>query len=184
MDINREIEYVNSVYEGIENDKDVYDKYMDGLDKGIILDLGCGIGPVSNYLSKHGYLTIGYDIDSYHIEMGKRYKPHLDLQVGDITNIPKQEVKANGAVYAYCLQNLKDNEILKSFSLCNKNVVLNGKVLIFTTCKLDWTPSIFVNVLDENRLEKYLDMCGFRVDYVEYIDENIISVIAIKYKEV
>ena len=28
----------------------------------------------------------------------------------DITNIPKQEVKANGAVYAYCLQNLKDND--------------------------------------------------------------------------
>ena len=61
MDINREIEYVNSVYEGIENDKDVYDKYMDGLDKGIILDLGCGIGTVG--------LVLKSLLNELHVEM-------------------------------------------------------------------------------------------------------------------
>ena len=53
-----------------------------------------------------------------------------------------------------------------------------GSLLIFTTCKLDWGPSFFVNVLNEDKLTKLLNECGFKVEYVNYVEENVISIIA------
>lgn len=179
MEEKREREYVESVYEGAEETAPFYSKFINVTKKGRILDLGCGIGAVSNYLNKFGYDCVGYDIDEYHINMAKKYKPELKLLVGDIREIPTQDIKATGAVYAYCLQNLTDEEIFKSFVSCNYNLIEEGKVLIFTVCKMDFIPKIFINVLNEEKLTNLLHKTGFKVESVDY-DDNVICVIASK----
>ena len=95
-------------------------------------------------------------------------------------DIPKQDNKATGAVYAYCLQNLSDEEIIKSFDSCKNNLLEDGKILIFTTCKLEWTPSFFINVLSEEKLRELLNKSGFKIDYITYVDESVIAIIASK----
>lgn len=180
MEENREKEYVDSVYDGVRENEEIYAKFMEMTKKGVILDLGCGIGPVSNYLNEFGYKCIGYDIDKYHIDMAKKYKPELDLHVANMIDIPSQDKKAMGAVYAYCLQNLTDEEIIKSFRSCRDNLISDGKVLIFTTCKLEWVPSFFVNVLSEEKLGELLNKSGFKIEYVTYVDETVIAIIASK----
>ena len=55
MEEKREKEYVDSVYDGVRENEEIYAKFMEMTRKGIILDLGCGIGPVSNYLNEFGY---------------------------------------------------------------------------------------------------------------------------------
>lgn len=184
MEENREKEYAFSVYEGVEESSSFYNKFISVTKKGRILDLGCGIGPVSNYLNKLGYDCVGYDIDEYHINMAKKYKPELNLFVGDIREIPTQEIKATGAVYAYCLQNLTDEEIVKSFISCNNNLIDEGKVLIFTICKMDFIPKFFINILNEEKLTNLLHKTGFKIECLEYEDEEIMCIIASKYKNI
>ncbi|MBR3891401.1 MAG: class I SAM-dependent methyltransferase [Bacilli bacterium] len=180
MEEKREKEYVDSVYAGPKENEDVYAKFMEITKKGVILDLGCGIGPASNYLNEFGYDCIGYDIEEYHLNMGKKYKPELKLYLGNMIDIPTQSVKANGAVYAYCLQNLKDEEIIKSFNSCRDNLVDDGTILIFNISRLEWEPSFFINALDKEKIEMLLTKCSFKIKYIEYVDENIIAVIASK----
>lgn len=179
MEENREKEYVESVYKGALKSSAFYSKFVAVTKKGKILDLGCGIGPVSNYLNKFGYDCIGYDIDEYHINMAKKYKPELNLFVGDIREIPAQDIKATGAVYAYCLQNLTDEEIIKSFKSCNNNLMDDGKLLIFTICKMDFMPNFFINVLNEEKLTSLLQSAGFNVDFIG-CEDNVLRVIASK----
>lgn len=89
-----------------EEDLKFYDKFMECTNKGMVLDLGCGNGQVSNYLTKFGYECIGYDISDKMIELGKKLNPKLNINVGDIENIPLLNNKAVGAIYAYSLPNL------------------------------------------------------------------------------
>lgn len=180
MEENREREYVESIYDGVEEMSSFYSKFISVTKKGRILDLGCGIGPVSNYLRKFGYDCIGYDIDEYHINKAKKYKPELNLFIGDIREIPAQEVKATGAVYAYSLQNLTDEEIIKSFISCNNNLKEDGTILIFAICKIEVIPRFFVNILNEEKLTELLLKTGFLVECVDYEDDNVICVIASK----
>lgn len=176
---NKEKEYVESVYEGAKVMDEYYKKFMEVTPKGKILDLGCGIGPVSNYLSEYGYDCVGYDIDEYHINMQRKYKPELNLFIGDMKNIPIQDEKANGAVYAYCLQNLSDEEISESLNSCYQNLTNDGKILIYVVSKLHIIPSFYVNVIDEIKMKDLLNLAGFKILSLDY-DEDILIVIASK----
>lgn len=185
MENELEKQYINSIYEGTKYDFDFYNKFINITKKGKVLDLGCGVGSVSNYLSDFGYECIGYDIDEYHIKMAKKYKSNLNLCVGDIKNIPFQETKATGAVYAYCLHCLKDEEIIQSFKSCNKNLTDEGTILILTTCKMDIMPSFYVNILNGQKIILFLEQAGFKVKVFKYFNDNYsICVIATKYKNI
>lgn len=165
-----------------------YKRFMRVTKRGIILDLGCGIGKISNCLTNYGYECIGYDNVRETIEEGKRVYPSLNLNVGDIVNIPKLIKKANGAIYMYCLSFLKDEEILQSFISCNKNLIHDGKIMIAVLCKkspiITYPP--YVNAVSRETLKKVLNKAGFRIYYCKYGSKakDILYLIATKYKNI
>ena len=93
--------------------KTIYDKgWQQGLDQGVedygdleldslflertlpitrslsIVEFGCGMGKLCNWLSGKGYRNIkGFDISSVAIATGKARFPHLDLSCADVNAI-------------------------------------------------------------------------------------------------
>lgn len=173
--------YVESVFNK-PFDKKYYKKFMKITPKGKILDLGCGVGSASKLFTKAGYDYVGYDLDQYNIELGKQYNPSLNISTADITNIPNQEQKAKGAVYAYSLLTLNNDEITKSFLSCRKNLADGGNILIFARCK-DFDenpPKFYVNILKKEGLINLLELAGFKIVYSKLIDDSVVCVMATK----
>lgn len=172
--------YVESVFNK-DFEKKYYKKFMKITPKGKILDLGCGVGSASNILLKAGYDYVGYDIDEYNINLGKEYNPSLNIHVADMTNIPKQNPKATGAIYAYSLLCLTTEQVKQSFKSCYDNLVENGNILIFARTKdFDIKPNFYVNVIPYKELVLILQECGFSVVYSKTTSEMSICIIAKK----
>lgn len=175
-------DYVESVFNK-EFEKKYYKKFMKITPKGKILDLGCGVGSASNIFISAGYNYIGYDLDEYNISLGKKYNPNLNINVGNMIDIPNQEPKANGVVYAYSLLHLSTEEVKKSFKSCYNNLVENGNILIFTRYKdFDVKPNFYVNVISCNELISILNELGFNIVYAKKLDDMSICIIATKQK--
>ena len=172
--------YVESVFKK-DFEKKYYKKFMKITPKGKILDLGCGVGSASNIFLKAGYDYVGYDIDEYHINLGKEYNPSLNISVANMVDIPNQTPKANGAVYAYSLLSLTTEEVKKSFKSCYNNLIEAGSVLIFVRCKdFEIKPNYYVNVIPHNEIILILKECGFNVIYSKNLDEMTVCIIAKK----
>ena len=154
-----------------------YKKFMKITKKGTLLDLGCGKGKISSYLINMGYECIGYDNNEKVINEGKIIYPYLNLNVGDITCIPKQLNKATGAIYIYSLSFLTKEEILKSFISCNKNLINKGTILISTLCN---------DIINKQSLTYILNKAGFKTYYCKYRNKSkeVIHIIAKKIKNI
>lgn len=175
-------DYVESVFNK-KFERKYYKKFMKITPKGKILDLGCGVGSASNIFIEAGYNYIGYDIDEYYISLGKKYNPNLNINVGNMIDIPNQEPKANGVVYAYSLINLSTEEVKKSFKSCYNNMIEGGNILIFTRYKdFDAKPNFYVNIIHCNELASILKECGFNVVYTKKLDDISVCIIATKQK--
>jgi len=168
----------------VKKDEKYYKKFMKVTKKGLILDLGCGRGKVSDYFTKFGYQCIGYDITESTIKKGKEIYPYLNLNVGNMISIPIQEKLATGAIYVYSLSSLTDEEALKSFISCNKNLEDEGKLYISVLAKKDREYITYVNAFDKEKLIFLLDLAGFKIDYLKYRDKekSVVYLIASKYK--
>lgn len=165
----------------IKADYKYYKKFIKVTKKGVILDLGCGTGKISAYLTEQGYTCIGYDLNEKVIKKGRKQYPGINLNVGNISYIPKQNKKATGALYIYSLSSLSYNEIYDSFISCNKNLINNGKVLISVLCEGN---KYNTNILNKNELKLLLYKTGFRIYYCKYRNKskNVIHMIARKHK--
>ena len=115
------------------------------------------------------------------IELGKKYNPHLDLRVGDIEYIPEHEDKFEGAIYAYGLTNLTNDQVINSLNSCNKNLKEHGKLLILTfegTTKqyepepFDPNLSCYINLFTKDEITSLLNKTGFKVDHIECVKET------------
>lgn len=75
-------------------------KFTSTLPEGAsILDIGCGAGVKSKYLSNKGFKVTGMDFSEKMIEIAKREVPNVDFVVGDIYDLDEYKNKFD-AVFA------------------------------------------------------------------------------------
>jgi SAM-dependent methyltransferase len=55
---------------------------------GPVLDAGCGTGRVAIELARHGYATVGVDVDPDLLERARAKAPNLEWQRGDLARLP------------------------------------------------------------------------------------------------
>ena len=60
---------------------------------GLVADLGCGPGHVSNFVTGLGLTTVGYDLSPATIDEARLAFPELDFHVGDLTALEVADVK-------------------------------------------------------------------------------------------
>ena len=71
------------------------------LGDGVVGDLGCGPGHVTNYLYEFGLTVVGYDISPTMIAAARCAFPHSQFQVGDLTALNVASSSLAGIVARY-----------------------------------------------------------------------------------
>lgn len=112
-------------------DKKLYDLFFERVvNKGVVLEIGCGPGEVSNYLKMKGIDIIGLDISEKMIEIAKQLNPFIDFRIGNVFNLKFNDNSVAGIVAPYLIVNFKLNDVLKAFSEIHRVLIEKGQLLI------------------------------------------------------
>ena len=110
------------VIESLLKEKQILDN------KGKIIDLGCGSGLSSNWLSKYGYNIYGYDVSEKLIELAKSNYPNNNYFCYDVDNIKSKNFKQSDfeiGISVSAIQNFKRPYIVfKELIRISKNVII------------------------------------------------------------
>ncbi len=148
--------------------------------KGIVLDLGCGTGTLTQMLQKAGYDMIGID---YSVEMlqiaVEKWKNEKEIQAADCGDIlylqqDMREFELYGTVAAIISvcdslnYLLKPEELVQTFSLVNNYLDEDGIFIFDFNTVYKYREIIGDQVIAENREE-----CSFIWENYYYEDEHI-----------
>ena len=126
--------YADQFYKELDHkplDRKLYDLYAEKVSgKGIHLELGCGPGEVSVYLSKHGLKMIGIDRSKEMIEIAKHLNKNIKFREGDAFNLDFGNDSIDGIIAPYLIVNFTDNEIEIAISEMYRILKKGGNLLI------------------------------------------------------
>jgi 2-polyprenyl-3-methyl-5-hydroxy-6-metoxy-1,4-benzoquinol methylase len=107
-------------------------------EKAAILDVGCGAGVKSRYLSDKGFKITGVDFSDKMIEIAKRESPDIDFEVVDIYDLDGYE-KTFDAVFAQAvLLHIPKARVLEVIAKLKKKIKPKGLLyLAVKEVKLD-----------------------------------------------
>jgi SAM-dependent methyltransferase len=88
--------------------------------RGKILDIGCGIGYITNYLN-----AIGIDVDTAALRLARRYYPHLDVVRASCEILPFRNSYFDTILCYNVLEHLTEEARMKTFKEVKR--VLNDK---------------------------------------------------------
>lgn len=95
--------------------------------KAEVLDIGCGGGQDTKYLSKNDCLVLGIDVSREMIKLAKKYSPKAKFRVIDLMKLASS-IKYDGLwccrVFHHISLNEQDKFIFKLKSLLKKNGIL------------------------------------------------------------
>ena len=105
-----------------------------GIQQGLVVDLGCGSGLWAQELTKARYRVLGVDISESMIEIAQRRVPEAEFRVGSLfeTGIPQcGAVTALGEVLNYLFDQENDSQALVQLFRRVYNALAPGGVFIF-----------------------------------------------------
>ncbi len=105
-----------------------------GIERGRVVDLGCGSGIWAGELLKAGYQVVGVDLSGAMIEIARRRAPEAELHLGSFLQFsipPCQAVTALGEVFNYLFD--ADNSLGSLQQTCQRifTALSPGGMLIF-----------------------------------------------------
>ncbi len=112
-------------------DKKLYDLFFERvLNKGFVLEIGCGPGEISNYLKMKGIDVVGIDISEKMIEIARQLNPFIDFRTGDVFDLQFEDCSVAGIVAPYLIVNFELEDIPEAFSEIHRVLVKNGQFLL------------------------------------------------------
>jgi SAM-dependent methyltransferase len=82
---------------------------------GLVADLGCGPGHVSNFLTGLGLTTVGYDLSPATIDEARQAFPELDFHVGDLTALGVADHAFAGIIARYSIIHMDPGRLGDAF---------------------------------------------------------------------
>jgi SAM-dependent methyltransferase len=96
-----------------------------------ILDIGCGPGHTTAYLTSLGLIATGVDLSAKMIEKASQSFPHLRFVVGDFFALPTESSSVAGILAFYCFVHLTPDQLLRALSEMFR-VLTGGGVLLLS----------------------------------------------------
>lgn len=96
---------------------------------GVVCDLGCGPGHVSQYLYERGANVLGIDLSAAMIEQARRRYPQLRFEVGDMRSLPGPAGEYAAVVAMYSLIHFDDSDLALALDEIRR-VLRSGGVLL------------------------------------------------------
>jgi ubiquinone/menaquinone biosynthesis C-methylase UbiE len=159
-------------------DKKLYDLFFERVvNKGQVLEIGCGPGEIANYLKMKGVDIIGIDLSDKMVEIAKSLNPFIVFRVGDIFDLKFENNSIAGIVAPYLIVNFTLEDVLNAFSEMNRVLMPHGQLLLSFHSgdeelviddffeKGNSIPYTFFN---PDKIVETLEKTGFRI--IEYIN--------------
>ncbi len=97
----------------------------------IVLEIGCGPGEVSGYLSRFGVTSIGTDLSRQMIEQARKYFPKVQFEIQDFYHLTYADNTFDGAIAFYAIVNLQLPDVKRVLEEV-KRVLKNDGLFLFT----------------------------------------------------
>jgi ubiquinone/menaquinone biosynthesis C-methylase UbiE len=93
-------------------DRKLYDLFFERtVNRGPVLEIGCGPGEIANYLRMKGLDVSGIDLSEKMIETAHRLNPHIRFEIGDVFRLREPDASLAGIVAPYLIVNLVREEV-------------------------------------------------------------------------
>lgn len=172
--------YVNHFGEDWEFINEIEDFASNFEPNSTIVDLGCGSGYITEFLTKKDLNAIGIDFSSEMIKIAKEKYPNNRFILDDFINLKKyfKEDSVDGAILIYSLY-FVPKEQLNEFFKTLSNVLKKGAKVLFVTqigneekyvktsimLESGVDETIYVNYNMKEQLEELLSNNNFTIDY-------------------
>ncbi len=82
---------------------DHFNAHMRATADRLVIDVGCGAGRMTSYLSHAGLNVSGVDLSPEMVRVAQRIYPELPFEVGELTDLPAADAAADGILAWYSI---------------------------------------------------------------------------------
>jgi SAM-dependent methyltransferase len=151
-------------------------RLLDGLaeyaiDTGRVLDIGCGPGHVSRYLTARGVDVIGVDFAPAMLALAKQAEPRLAVLTADLRALPIRSGSVAGVVVFYVLQHLPRSELQSALRELRRVLIRGGVLAIAVHAgvgEFQPAPDITGTRYSESETASHLEAASLRVESVHH----------------
>jgi SAM-dependent methyltransferase len=97
---------------------------------GVIGDLGCGPGHVTAWLAARGASTVGIDLSSEMLDVGRGTYPAVEFRHGDLRCLPAGDGEFASVVCLYCIIHLAPPDLPRAFAEIRRTLRPSGLFLV------------------------------------------------------
>jgi len=138
-----------------------------GASPGIVADLGCGTGELSELITKIASRTIGVDQSPRVLDLARTSCPAGEFRLGELAHLPLRNEEANAVVVSMVLHHLPDPSI--GLSEANRVLAENGTLVVVDLDEHDEEAmqrdfADFWPGFPPKRLEDMIEASGFKIE--------------------
>jgi ubiquinone/menaquinone biosynthesis C-methylase UbiE len=117
----------------LDLDRHVLDEFVQRFVAGeLVLDLGCGPGQVSGYLTDNGLLVVGMDLSQRMLGVARRRTGMTHVVCGDMRSIPFGPSSFSGVVAYYSVHHLPRSALRTAFDEIHRVLKPSGAFVVAT----------------------------------------------------
>jgi len=169
-------------YSEIEYCKTYIDEFISGLIGKKVLDIGCGAGQITDYLTQKGLDTIGIDFSQELLKIAKQNFPNSKFILADICEYEHNE-QVDGIITKDMLFHLSDEDLIKVLQKFKNILKSNGKLCIIMEMpkvagekiyveEFNDKYQIYYNYLTSEKLKELLKKTGFCMQNIQLVKDN------------
>jgi SAM-dependent methyltransferase len=150
---------------------DLFAQFVGG---GVVADVGCGSGRITDYLRGLGVDALGIDLSPAMVEVARREHPGVRFEVGSMTELDLPDASLAGLVAWYSLIHVPDDEIGLVFGHFRRVLRAGGPLLVgfhvgdesqLKTQGYGGHPmNVYVHLRQPERVAGWLEEAGFTVE--------------------
>ena len=169
-------------YSKIDYCKKYIDEFIANLPGKKVLDVGCGAGQITDYLTQKGLEPVGIDFSEELLKIAIKDFPNSKFILADICEYEQKE-QVDGIITKDALFHLSDENLISVLQKFKKILKQNGNLCIIMDMpkaageqifveELDDKYQIYYNYLTPEKLRNMLEKTGFNIDNIQLIDNN------------
>lgn len=169
-------------YSEIEYCKTYIDKFTTSLFGKTILDIGCGAGQITDYLTQKGFKVVGIDFSQELLKIARENYPKSKFILADICEYEQKE-QVYGIITKDVLFHIPDENLIQVLQNFRRLLKKNGNLCIIMDMPKEAGEQIFIEELDDKyqiyynyltpeKLKQMLEKAGFLIDSIQIVKDN------------
>ena len=169
-------------YSEIDYCKTYIDEFIATLSGKKVLDIGCGAGQITDYLTQKGIGAIGIDFSEELLKIAKQNFPSSQFILADICEYEQKE-QVDGIITKDVLFHLSDENLIAVLQKFRRLLKPNGNLCIIMDMPKEAGEQIFVEELDDKyqiyynyltpeKLRDLLEKTGFNIENIQLVKDN------------